>query len=70
MSSAGSADKTGFTNGHSSFVSEYSNGKAELTKNPDYYDNEKIHSLDGVEILEAGQPIRLPSCFDVRCQAS
>ena len=60
----GSADKQVYNGPFG--VTEYANGKVELAKNPDYYDNEKI-SLDGVEILTV--PIRLP-LFRCSMQAS
>lgn len=57
----GSADKQVYNGPF--VVSEYSNGKVELTKNPDYYDNEKI-SLDGVEILTVADQTTAVSMFD------
>ena len=57
----GSADKQVYNGPF--VVSEYSDGKVELTKNPDYYDNEKI-SLDGVEILTVADQTTAVSMFD------
>ena len=57
----GSADKQVYNGPF--VVTEYANGKVELAKNPDYYDNEKI-SLDGVEILTVADQTTAVSMFD------